>query len=229
MERFTCALRSLADYPRREVFADFVQLTAYEFANANISCTARGARLREIRARYSEKEQSAFRKMRDAFDAGVSLERDFLGELFIQLDLQPHSRYLGPYPKMLAETLAGLVLSTSNMDEQIRTYGTFRITGNGARSGGVVLEIARMMLERGHDPRRYLYATESEPDPILAYMGYLQLAALGIPALVSIVPRGAEDPVERLYTPAHYERLPDILRGLRDRELAEERSAPSEV
>jgi hypothetical protein len=228
MERFTCALRSVADYPMREVFADFVQLTAYEFANANISCTARGARMREIRARYSEKDQSAFRKMREAFDAGVSLERDFLGELFIELDLQPHSR-CHPYPRMLAETLAGLILSASNMDEKVRECGCFRIIGDGARSGGVVLEIARMMMERGRDPRRYLHATESEPDPILAYMCYVQLAALGIPAVVSIVPRGAEDPVERLYTPAHYERLPDILRGLRDRELAEQRSAVSEV
>lgn len=184
--------------------------------------------MREIRARYSEKEQCAFRKMRDAFDAGVSLERDFLGELFVELELQPHSR-CHPYPKMLAETLAGLILSTSNMDERIRECGCVRIIGDGARSGGVVLEIARMMLEHGHDPRRYLYATESEPDPILAYMCHSQLAALGIPALISIVPRGVEDPVERLYTPAHYERLPDILRGLRDRELAEQRSAPSEV
>jgi hypothetical protein len=116
-----------------------------------------------------------------------------------------------------------------DVDEKIRTDRCFRITGEDGGSGASVLAIAHLMLERGHDPRRYLHATEREAEPILAYMCFLQLAALGIPAVVSIVPRGAKDPVERLYTPAHYERLPDILRGLRDRELAEQRSAPSEV
>jgi hypothetical protein len=228
-EGFTCALRSVADYPMAEVFADFVQLTAYEFANASISCTAREARMREIRARYSESEQRAFRAMREAFDAGVSLKTDFLGELFKELDLRPHSRCRFPSSWPLAMDFAQLTLSAWNVDEKIRTDGCSRITGDDVGSGGIILAIAQLMLERGHDPQRYLHATGREAEPILAYMSYLQLAALEIPAVVSIMPRGAKAPVERLYTPAHYERLPDILRGLRDRELAEQRSAPSEV
>lgn len=224
--RFTSAVRSVTTRPPGEVFAGFVQFTAYELASINNSRPGRRERIAEICGRYSESDRAIFREMREAFDDGVSLERDFLADAFRNLDLEPHRPWLHPDSWMTATGDAQLTLSAVDLDEKIREDGCFRITSDYANSGGRVLAIAQLMLARGYDPQRYLYATERERKPLLAYMCYLQLAALGIPAVVSIVSLDfeAKEPIERLYTPAHYERLPDILRGLRDREFAEQQS-----
>jgi hypothetical protein len=232
LERFTRAVRSVTTRPTGEVFADFVQFTAYELANTNNSCASRRERMGEICGRYSESDRAIFREMKEAFDTGVSLERDFLADAFDELDLQRYFRGFHPYSWMMATSLAELTLCAGDLNGKIRKDGWYRIIGDHPRSGGIVLAIAQMMLARGYDPQRYLYATEREEEPLLAYMCYLQLAALGIPAVVVLAEPldfEAKKPIERLYTPAHYERLPDILRGLRDKELAEQRSAPSEV
>jgi hypothetical protein len=218
VERFTRTVRSVTARQPGEVFADFVQFAAYELANIKNSCPRRRERMGEICGHYSQSDRAIFREMREAFDTGVSLERDFLADAFDELDLQHHFRCFHPYSWMMATRLAELTLCAGDLDGKIRKYGCCRIIGDDSRSGGIVLAIAQMMLARGYDPQRYLYATEREAEPLLAYMCYLQLAALGIPAVVCVVPLEAKDPVERLYTPAHYERLPDILRGLRDSE-----------
>jgi hypothetical protein len=218
VERFTRAVRSVTARQPGEVFADFVQFSAYELANINNSCPSRRERMGEICGHYSESDGAIFREMREAFDEGVSLERDFLADAFRNLDLEPHSPWLHPDSWMTATEDAQLTLSAVDLDENIRKYGCFRIISKDPKSGSRVLAIAQMMLARGHDPQRYLHATQREWTPIFAYMCYLQLATLGIPAVVSIMPLElfAKEPIERLYTPAHYERMPDFLRGLRD-------------
>ena len=172
-----------------EVWADFVAMTALTLANAfDREGPTHDEREQEyIRTikRYSKAEQEGFPKLFALTVEALEAEpdQDFLGEMFMGLDLGNHwkGQFFTPYNvcRMMAE------ITVTDLEARIEKRGWVGIQDPCCGAGALLIAARNTMVRQKLGPRNALYVAQ-DVDRTAALMCYIQLSLLGCAGYVVV-------------------------------------------
>ena len=171
-------------FDRKQIFRDFLYLTAYQISNRTdpVHLNRRLKSADELWKKYTKQERVLFSEMLELLLAGISQNsrkgqlEDILGGIFEQLG---SSRNLGQdfTPPSICRLMAGLVgLPT---EEKIIT-----LSEPACGSGSMILAYAELMQSQGRNYCSDLVVLAQDLDIYCVLMTYIQLSLYGIPAVV---------------------------------------------
>ena len=175
-----------------EVWADFVSLTAISISNAVDKChfEAREKEYIRIQSKYTKDEMVIISKLLAI--TVMALEnnpwQDFLGELYMSLDLRNHwkGQFFTPYSitKMMAK------LTFGNLEQQISEKGYVSVNDCACGAGATLIaaaEEAHIQLEETKlNWQNHVLFLAQDIDAVTAKMCYIQLSLLGCAGAVKI-------------------------------------------
>ncbi len=172
-----------------EVWADFVTMSATAIANAldrqGETHDAREKEYLSIINRYPKAEQQIFpellAKLVEALEEEP--EQDFLGEMFMSLELGSHwkGQFFTPYS--ICQLMAAITIDSRA--DQIAVRGWTSINDPCCGAGALLIAARNEMAKRGLGPRQALYVAQ-DIDRTAALMCYLQLSLLGCAGYVVV-------------------------------------------
>lgn len=198
------------------LYSDSLEMMAIAISN---SCErlANPKRYEEREQRYlslaKSYDKDELLKMSEVFNLFVKLQdynlesqgaKDILGGLLMKLNLG--DKWAGQVftPDNLASLLAKITCSEDELKKQIEDRG-FVYASDSAVGGGVtMIGLVNAMLEAGFNPQRYLFVECGDLDKRACFMTYIQLAILGIPAIVKNQDTLLNKVFDVWFTPAFY-------------------------
>ena len=207
--------RSQADFARQftslcntksswEVWADFVTMAALSIANAlerqGETHDKREKEYLGIINRYTKTEQQVFptllAKLVEALEEDP--EQDFLGEMFMALELGSHwkGQFFTPYT--VCQLMAAMTID--DRVKQIQECGWAGIHDPCCGAGALLIAARNEMVKRGLGPRQALYVAQ-DIDRTAALMCYLQLSLLGCAGYVVVGDALMQPPVSPTGSP----------------------------
>lgn len=207
------------------VFADFCEMAAISLCNAIEHRQDREERYLEIVRSYTPAEiQEIPKLLAITVMALTDLECDFLGEMFMRLDLKSHwhGQFFTPMPicRAMAE------MSIHDMDKTIERQGFITVSEPAAGAGAMILALAAAMRAKKFNPQTQMHVTAIDVDATAAHMCYIQLALCGIPAAVYVGNTISMEMRDCFLTPAHHMGLWD--HKLKQREAEDNQQKPEE-
>jgi len=165
-----------------EVWADFVAMTALTIANAfdregQTHDDREQEYIRTIK-RYSKNEQEGFPKLFALTVEALEAEpdQDFLGEMFMALDLGNHwkGQFFTPYNvcRMMSE------ITITDLEAHIEKKSWVGIQDPCCGAGALLIAARNTMVRQKRGPREALYVAQ-DVDRTAALMCYIQLSLLG--------------------------------------------------
>lgn len=207
-KEFQKLFRSLCQrHDRWRVFADFCEMSAMAIANRICTDPKREQRYLEVVRRYSKDEAISLSHMLACVMAGLVWNTDFLGRLFTQLELANRDRGQVFTPMEVARFMAAMIVDPQILAQKIEEQGFVTLHEPAAGSGANIIAFAAVMNQAGFDPRKYLHVSAIDNDPAVAYICFIQLAILGIPAVVYVGDTLRMEMREELHTPALHQLL----------------------
>lgn len=172
-----------------EVWADFVAMTALIIANAfdregQTHDDREQEYIRTIK-RYSKNEQEGFPKLFALTVEALEAEpdQDFLGEMFMALDLGNHwkGQFFTPYSIcwMMSE------ITITDLEARIEKKGWVGIQDPCCGAGALLIAARNTMVRQKRGPREALYVAQ-DVDRTAALMCYIQLSLLGCAGYVVV-------------------------------------------
>jgi hypothetical protein len=170
------------------VFSDFVEVSAISISNAVdlAQRTDREARYHEIVKRYTTDEFALFPQMFNelvlALETGFD---DVLGRLFHDLEL--HNKWTGQFfsPYSLAQGMARMTIGgRDEIERAMAAKGYLTALEPASGGGAMMIALAEAMKAEGVNYQQALHVTAVDVDLKCVHMTYLQLALLGVPAIV---------------------------------------------
>ena len=162
------------------VFADFVKLSSIALHNGAHYSEELESEYMQIINSYDKKHIDIFPKLLGCCVEALEVMNDFLGDIFMELEIgnKKAGQFFTPYhlSKMMAT-----MLHAENA-KLLDTKPFMNLSEPACGAGGMVIAYADAMLDAGHNPQRQLYAQCIDVDSTAAMMCYLQLSLLGIPA-----------------------------------------------
>ena len=172
-----------------EVWADFVTMTACAIANS----TEVDPAIRERR----ESEYEACVKRMGGVDVSAQMlaivvealernpEQDFLGNLFMQLNLGNHwkGQFFTPYT--ICKAMAALS-SGPDLEKKIRDKGWVSVNDCACGAGATLIAMANHLTEQGINYQQTALFVAQDVDRIAALMCYIQLSLLGCAGYVVV-------------------------------------------
>ncbi|AUI65854.1 MULTISPECIES: N-6 DNA methylase [Glaesserella] len=192
-------------YRRSEVFYDFITLSAldmYQVTYRSETAPALLERFNHARARYSEEEFTALAQLLAiTVDALTQQRYDFLGSVFMSLDLG--DGYKGQYftPSHIADFMAKVTLS--DCQKVIQRRGFITLSEPSCGSGVMVIGCINHLIDAGYNPQQCLWVHCQDIDFIAAMMCYIQLSLLHIPACIVVGDTLLNETKIQMYTLAH--------------------------
>ena len=198
------------------LYSDFFEMMAIAISNSAEryflpkSYEKREQRYLSLAKTYDKDE---LLKMSEVFNLFVKLQdynlesqgaKDILGGLLMKLGLG--DKWAGQVftPDNLASLLAKITCSEDELKKQIEDRG-FVYASDSAVGGGVtMIGLVNAMLEAGFNPQRYLFVECGDLDKRACFMTYIQLATLGIPAVVKNQDTLLNKVFDVWFTPAFY-------------------------
>lgn len=181
-----------------EVWSDFCTMAAISIANAvdKRHFEAREKLYLDTIKRYTKEEQQVFPIL--FAETVMELERnpdqDFLGKMFMQLELGNHwkGQFFTPYNvcHLMAEM---------NMDAQVKNIeekGWISVSDCCCGAGAMLVAFANVCRKKKINYQQCVMFVAQDIDPVAAYMCYIQLSLLGCPGYVKIGDALAEPMVE---------------------------------
>jgi hypothetical protein len=175
-----------------EVWKDFVTMFACTISNAvdKLHHEEREALFLRCHEKYKESDQKLFPLLVDEVIEALEKnpEQDFLGKLFMILDLRNHSKaqIFTPYDvcKLMAK------ISMPGLAEEIREKGYIIIDDPCCGSGATLIaaiNTAKKILEKeGLNFQKHVLVTGQDIDATVAFMCYIQLSLLGMAGYIKI-------------------------------------------
>lgn len=198
------------------LYSDFLEMMAIAISN---SCErlANPIRFEEREKRYlslaKSYDKEELLKMSEVFNLFVRLQdynlesqgaKDILGGLLMKLGLGNERAGQIFTPDNLAKLLARITCSEADLKKQIEDKG-FVYASDSAVGGGVtMIGLVNAMLDAGFNPQRYLFVECGDLDKRACFMTYIQLATLGIPAIVKNQDTLLNKVFDVWFTPAFY-------------------------
>lgn len=204
-KEFVKLFRETARYHHRyQVFRDFVTMAAVALENVILQCDELENEYFQTIASYEKDDLNRMARLlglvTSGLDAGMC---DFLGSIFMELEIS--SKEMGQFftPFSLSELIAGLVMGQRVQElADGAPYVTLDEPTCGA--GGMVIAAAKVLLDRGYNPQTQLLVQCTDLDPVAARMCFVQLSLLGIPACVRIGNSLSQKITREMYTPFWY-------------------------
>ncbi len=169
-----------------QIFEDWVEVAALELYQANwrIVTSSKNPevekRYMEIIGRYDPEEvRTVFPQLFIHVVKGLQEgPQDFLGQVFMELDLGSHwhGQFFTPYN--LSRMIAGMAL------QELPDKDVITISEPACGSGGMLIAAAEVLRKNGIDPSTRMHAVATDVDPTCFYMAYVQLSLMGISAEV---------------------------------------------
>lgn len=224
------------------LYSDFLEMMAIAISNSAEryflpkSYEKREQRYLSLAKTYDKDE---LLKMSEVFNLFVKLQdynlesqgaKDILGGLLMKLNLG--DKWAGQVftPDNLASLLAKITCSEDELKKQIEDRG-FIYASDPAVGGGVtMIGLVNAMLDGGFNPQRYLFVECGDLDKRACYMTYIQLATLGIPAIVKNQDTLLNKVFDVWFTPAFYlDGWWFRLKNLEDKEKGESLAKSKEI
>lgn len=187
-----------------EVWADFVTMSALSIVNAlerqGETHDKREKEYLGIINRYTKTEQQVFptllAKLVEALEEDP--EQDFLGEMFMALELGSHwkGQFFTPYT--VCQLMAAMTID--DRVKQIQECGWAGIHDPCCGAGALLIAARNEMVKRGLGPRQALYVAQ-DIDRTAALMCYLQLSLLGCAGYVVVGDALMQPPVSPTGSP----------------------------
>jgi hypothetical protein len=202
-----------------KVFADFCEMSAMSLANSLSRCEAREAKYMEVVRRYSRPEIEVLCEMHTCVVDGLDQEVggqlreggkpafprcDFLGSLFMELNLSSHWRGQFFTPYHLCEFMARMAFNPEELRDKLETESFITVMEPACGAGAMIIAFAAAMLEEGYNPQQQMHVTAIDVDQTAAYMTFIQLSVLGIPATIYVGNSLSGQIREVLHTPFHH-------------------------
>ena len=175
-------------HTRWTVWSDFVMMAAIEISNAvdHANAVQRSETYRNIAKRYNAAEHQAFGEMLTEIVLGMdeNVEQDFLGELFMALELgNDHSgQFFTPYE--VCKLMAGT--SSTDLKERIEKDHWISVNDCACGAGALLLAFANECSRQEVNYQTSVLFTAQDVDLISGCMCYIQLSLLGCPGYVVI-------------------------------------------
>lgn len=212
-----------------DVWRDYVLLHACSISNVldKENYGQREKRYLKIIHQYSKEEQAIFPELAAYTTMALdqNQEQDFLGKMFMRLDLGNRSagQFFTPYHvcELMAEVVATDVL------EKIEQYGYISINDPCCGAGATLIagvHVIRKQLEHCDPPRNYqnhILVVAQDVDEIVGLMCYIQISLLGLAGFIKIGnsitdPMSTDDSSENYwYTPMYFSDVWSTRRMLR--------------
>lgn len=187
-------------YHGHDVWRDFIEMSAMALANALLQDEAREKRYMDIVARYTRDEVNLFCRLHAltviALDTAF---QDFLGSIYMELGLgnAAQGQFFTPYE--LCKLMARVTIDLDIFNKQ-----EFVTVSDPAAGGGALLiACAEYLHENKINFQDRMHATAVDVSSTAAYMCYIQLYLLGVPACVVVGNSLTLETREVLYTSMH--------------------------
>lgn len=173
-----------------QAWGDFVEASAIAVSN---SCDKTGPkrnereeRYRQIMAGYEPAEQEIFPQLFGALTEALEQnpDQDFLGDMFMRLELGSHwhGQFFTPYN--LCRDIAEIQMG--DVKERIQTRGWVSINDCACGAGALLIAARNVMMRAGQDWSSQALFVAQDIDRTAALMCYLQLSLLGCAGYVVI-------------------------------------------
>ncbi len=198
-------------HSRWTVWSDFVLMAACSLSLLDVDHREERARMGdEASKKYNAEEMSCFHKMFaevvQALDDNP--DQDFLGELFMALELNNEARgqFFTPYSvsSMMAE------LSSTDLKKRIEKEGWISVCDCAVGAGALLIAFANECRAQGVNYQKHILFVGQDIDYVAAMMCYIQLSLLGCPGYVIVGDTLSTPPTEPMtnlnvwYTPLYY-------------------------
>jgi type I restriction-modification system DNA methylase subunit len=187
---------------RYEVFKDFVTMAAISLHNRVRMNAQLEAEYMGIVGRYTKEEAISFSHLLAMLVNMLEpAPRDVLGTIFMELDFggTHNGQFFTPHHISELMALIGYGEQLENLDVPFVT-----LCEPACGAGGMVLAFVKVLIDKGHNPAKKLWARCQDIDRTAALMCYVQLALWHVPAAVIVGNTLANECREVFYTPAHY-------------------------
>lgn len=171
-----------------QAWSDFILMTACAISNrfdqANFENREKMYMARI--ARYDEREQRVFPELFSSVVEALDTEpeQDFLGNLFMQLELGSHCKGQFFTPYSLCRAMAEM--QTGDLQEMINRKGYVTVNDPACGAGATLIAFAHAALAKGINYQRHVMFSAQDIDQTAALMCYIQLSLLGCPGYVVI-------------------------------------------
>lgn len=171
-------------HPTWQVYTDFLELSAVAISNVvdYRKYKEREERYKSVMQEYSEKERLMFSQLFAELVDALEAPRDYLGELFMELDFGNKWKGQVFTPCHLCTLTAEI--AAENIDEIIDKNGFIELNEPAVGGGAMVIAFVDAMKNKGYNPQQQLKAVCQDLDLKAVYMSYIQLSLLGIPAQI---------------------------------------------
>lgn len=186
-----------------QVFSDFCEMAAIAISNALRMDDELERRYMDIVGRYNHEEAAALAHLLGIVTMALDDEpQDFLGEMFMQMELSDHWRgqFFTPYD--LCRMMASLLIDDATI-AKLGGGGFVTMNEPSCGAGAMVIAKAQALLDRGVNYQQALHVTAVDVDPTAAHMTYIQLSLLHVPAYVVIGNTLTLEEGRVFVTPAH--------------------------
>ena len=172
-----------------QVWADFVECAAIGISNAvdhvSKASEEREARYKRIMQTYREKERLCFRELFVIMVNAMEIrpDQDFLGEMFMALELSNHWRgqFFTPYD--VCKAMAAMQIGGA--EESVERRGWVGIMDPACGAGALLIAARNEFMLKGIGYRQALYVCQ-DIDHVAGLMCYIQLSLLGCAGYVVI-------------------------------------------
>ena len=202
-KEFETLIRSISHSRQSwQAFSDFVEISAISLFQPFNRKEEREKRYLEIVGRYDREEVQTFCRLLAITVAALEESKcDFLGEMFMRLELGSH--FSGQFftPFQVCQMMGSMILA--DKDVELEKNGFITVMEPCVGAGAMVIGLAQAMMEKGINYQRCLHVTAVDISPTAAQMAYMQLSLLHIPAIVYIGDSLTMEMRESFVTPAH--------------------------
>jgi len=171
------------DYSKHDydVFRDFLNLASLSLANSFYKDEKLEKEYMEIIGRY-KKNQEKFGELLGIVVCALDENpfQDFLGEIFMTLELENkrNGQFFTPYH--LSLLIAKMQVSKNAIEEEINKKGYITVSEPACGSGGMVIAFAQALKEEGINPQQSFYFVATDIDQRCSNMCFIQTALLGL-------------------------------------------------
>lgn len=172
------------------VWRDWTEAAALALRNVAdlVGREQREERYRAILAKYKPEQQrlfpEAYAALVEALEAGID---DVLGGVFMALELG--NKWAGQFftPFALCRLMAKMLfVDRDELKAQIDARGFVTVMDPAVGGGAMLLACVQEFLDAGLNPQTQLHVTAQDIDERSAWMTYVQLSTLGIPAAIVV-------------------------------------------
>lgn len=173
----------------RNVFTDFIEMSGIALYNVYALDSDLEERFNKIKKKYTPEEFKNFPKLLGLTFLGIKAASenrfvDFLGDVYMQLDLGDESKDQYFTPIQISRLMADLTTTNESIKEKISEKSFVSVLEPTCGSGVNILGFAQKVTDSGYDIKRQMCAVGCDIDLTCVLMCYIQCELYGIPAKI---------------------------------------------